>query len=556
MKNLSWLIFTVFSILFLASCGGNENEAAQEEGETDGENISVSFRTAGDAECTGMELGCLRTQMTAVSFQIKDSNGETVFQKLMKSGEIKSKMKFTGIKNTENATLLVSVFGKTDGVEDLDNPKWEGKATGLNFEEGKTTSVLILLYPKEVQSKEISMPEGLIIPRFGHTSTVLADGRILIAGGFTACYSNGKCPATETVEIIDLESGKVETLSTSMIEKRAMHTAIALKDGSVLFIGGVQTLGVNLQEESFPGYPQMRFVPSTASVTIEKYMPLYPKYNMKTNDFGTPIDNTSESVITSEEIPFSAFQSVITERVSENQIDVFLVGGLDEKGKPSGKSYKFTITESEDGTVSVGDLEELKESSEPMLLPALAYRNGSIIAAGGRPTDSKYGASIISKSESTDFGTAKDNTFFMKGLSMDGNLYTFGGYGIKDGSLAESNFNKISKWNASGVETAETGLLTYSNNIVFPEVIYDNKNKRFLVIGGTNAANIQQVVDPETLKLQKDQSHTMTDKRIMPSAVIVPEGLIGDKPAIVITGGTSALDSTGSAVKTIKINNL
>ena len=48
----------------------------------------------------------------------------------------------------------------------------------------------------------------------------------------------------------------------------------------------------------------------------------------------------------------------------------------------------------------------------------------------------------------------------------------------------------------------------------------------------------------------------MTDKRIMSSAVIVPSGIIGDTPIIVITGGSSSLDEKGSVSSAIKINNL
>ena len=559
MKNRSWLIFVVFSLFFLVSCGGNESDTAMDDGdENDGEKIAVSFREAGSAECTGMELGCLSQQLAAIAFQIKNGQGETIFQKSVERKDIKNQIKLTGIKNAENATLLVSVFGATNGVADLNTPKWEGKAAGLKFEKGQTTSVKILLYPKEAQSKEISMPEGLTIPRFGHTSTVLGDGRILIAGGFTSCFSNGKCPASKTVEIIDLESGKVEQLS-DMTEERAMHAAIALNDGSVLFIGGVHMLGSTWQEEAFDGFPLMRFAPSTASVKIEKYMPSYPKYNMQANGFGTPIANISEPLTSVSNIPFSAFQSILAERVSDTKIAVFLVGGLDEEGVPSKKAYKFIVTENEDGTVSVGELTELAESSEPMLLPALAYIDGSLIAAGGRPKDSTVAASVITKDESEDFGSAADNMFFAKGLAANGNFYTFGGYGLEDGALAESNVNKIRKWDASekSVSTAKELLLTRGKNIVFPETVYDETNKRIFIIGGTNASDIFQVMNEESFELySKNPTHTMTDKRIMSSAAIVPAGVVGERPLIVITGGTSMLDNTGTAVKTIKINNL
>ena len=573
MKNLSRLIFVIFSILFFASCGGNEAEAAQENSDSESENIAVSLRTVGDADCVGdMGAKCARF-FKAVSFQIKNNEGETVFEKLFKAKDLKNRMPLKGIPDTENATLIVSAFGSGDGGADLENPKWQGKTTGLNLEKGKETNVKILLYPTGVQKKESLMPGGgLEYPRFSHTSTVLKDGRILIAGGFTECGDNRMCTASKTVEIIDPESGTIELLS-DMAEERAMHTAIALNDGSVLLFGGVRTFDMNEQEkeDAFTGYPPMRFVPSSASGLIEKYMPPYPKYNMRENNIGSTVPNYPGHLTlpsSPSPFPFYAFQSVLAE-ISGKKINVFLVGGVDENKEPSNKIYKFAITEDDDGTVSVGKVKEF-ESSEPMLLPALVYSNGSIIAAGGRPAASEYSASVISESKSEDFGTAKDNIFFTAGISLDGNLYTFGGYGVKDGLLAESNINKIRKWNASekSVETAEDLLRTRGKNIIFPATVYDERNDRFIVIGGTDAADIYQVVNQENLELNLNESHTMTmpnesesgkkkaDNRIMSSAAIVPAGIIGDSPIIVITGGITALDGTGEILKTVKINNL
>ncbi len=566
MKNLFWLIFAICP-LFILSCGGEEN--GSEESVSGDETIAVSIRAAGSDECTGMELGCL-TDLALVVFQIKDGKGETVFSKSVERKDIDKHLELTGIKNAENATLIISVFGAdSSGVANLNTVKWQGKVTQLKFEKGEKTEVTVLLYPTDVQKKEISMPAGLKTQRFGHVSTVLPDGRILVTGGFTLCYSNGKCPASKSVEIIDLESGKVETLA-DMVEERAMHTVVPLSDGSVLILGGIHMLDVNWQEQAFEGFPLMRFVPTTASTTIEKYMPKYPKYNMDANGFGSSIANRTEAVTTTSEIPFSTFQSIAAEKISDTETAVFLVGGLteiQEEGSESNKivaskkTYRFIVSETDDGTLSVGEVEELAESSEGMLLPAVAYSNGSIIAAGGRPSASEFAGSVISKDASENFGTSKDNIFFTQGTVVNGNLYTFGGYELDSaaGGLAESNRNKVRKWSVSGKDVSAPGdlLRTRGNNIVFPGSVYDSKNNRLIVIGGINASDIYQVVNVDSLALYGEPtSHAMNDKRIMPSAAVVPAGIIGDKPMIVITGGTSELDSTGSLVQTIKINNL
>ena len=568
MKRFFLLIFVIFSLFFFVSCGGDENALQDEGGETDGEGASLSLRAVreGASGCSdSMGFDCLSQDIAAISFQVR-SKGETVFQKSIPRNELKNLKEIKGIKDAENATLLVSIFLGSD----VSSPKWQGKATGLKFEKGKTTKVTLLLYPLAGQPKELAMPEGLTIPRFGHSTTVLPDGRVLVAGGFTSCGANGKCIAMESVEIIDMESGEVKTLAP-MAEKRAMHTVVTLNDGSVLFIGGVQALNAMQQtnDEKFAKFPILPYSQTGAVAAIEHYMPSYPRYNMKENNLGIQIANTTE--IMPDEIPFMTLQSIFVKQTlsetGENDapIEVFLVGGVDADGQPSKKTYKFTITDStlDDGTVSIGTVTEFAESSAQMLLPALAYADGSIVAAGGRQVDSETAASIISETSSVDFGDAKDNIFFTQSIAADGNLYTFGCYELESGNIVESNKNKIRKWDISGKEisVANDTLMTRGNNIIFPEAVYDSQKDRFIIIGGTNAADIYQVINATDLDvygndISNSPSHVMTDSRIMPKAAVVPAGVIVDRPVLVITGGTSALNSSGSAAKTIKINVL
>ena len=68
--------------------------------------------------------------------------------------------------------------------------------------------------------------------RAAHTSTVLEDGQVLIAGGYTLAADNSAelfDPATETFLITD-----------SMAKPRYLHTATRLQDGRVLIAGGAE----------------------------------------------------------------------------------------------------------------------------------------------------------------------------------------------------------------------------------------------------------------------------------------------------------------------------
>ena len=88
-------------------------------------------------------------------------------------------------------------------------------------------------------------------PRESHTSTLLADGRVLITGGLTGPAANGSAGVTlaafrlvettanvlKTAEVYDPATGTFSTTG-SMSSIRDQHTATLLDDGRVLVVGG------------------------------------------------------------------------------------------------------------------------------------------------------------------------------------------------------------------------------------------------------------------------------------------------------------------------------
>ena len=72
-------------------------------------------------------------------------------------------------------------------------------------------------------------------PRYNHTATILADGRVLVAGGFTPGAFH---TATKKAEVYDPAADRW-TVVSSMLEPRAVHAAVLLADGRVLVAGGV-----------------------------------------------------------------------------------------------------------------------------------------------------------------------------------------------------------------------------------------------------------------------------------------------------------------------------
>lgn len=77
--------------------------------------------------------------------------------------------------------------------------------------------------------------------RHHHSQTLLGDGRVLVAGGFTttstACSGDGTGTATATAELFDPAAG-TWSAAAPLATARRLHTATRLSDGRVLVVGG------------------------------------------------------------------------------------------------------------------------------------------------------------------------------------------------------------------------------------------------------------------------------------------------------------------------------
>jgi hypothetical protein len=85
---------------------------------------------------------------------------------------------------------------------------------------------------------------SMIEARYGHTATLLSDGRVLVAGG-AAIFTDGDVSGPDplaSAELFDPRSG-TWAATGSMTEDRLGHTATLLPDGTVLVAGGEGSFG-------------------------------------------------------------------------------------------------------------------------------------------------------------------------------------------------------------------------------------------------------------------------------------------------------------------------
>jgi hypothetical protein len=103
---------------------------------------------------------------------------------------------------------------------------------------GNVSDFACQVYPVECLSgyRFTALASTMNAPRAMHTATLLADGQVLITGGFGA--TGQPAPALDTAELYDPRTGAFTALAARMRSARTQHAAVRLPDGQVLITGG------------------------------------------------------------------------------------------------------------------------------------------------------------------------------------------------------------------------------------------------------------------------------------------------------------------------------
>jgi hypothetical protein len=141
-------------------------------------------------------------------------------------------------------------------------------------------TAILLLTPLIAGSASIRTGD-MSTPRMTHTATLLADGRVLITGGYGyPSFCGNLCvdfPVHRSAELFDPQSGRFSSTG-DMLSPRAGHTATLLKSGKVLIANGVPDDGVG-NTGTFPITVAELYEPTTGtfaatgSMHVPRYVP-------------------------------------------------------------------------------------------------------------------------------------------------------------------------------------------------------------------------------------------------------------------------------------------
>lgn len=108
---------------------------------------------------------------------------------------------------------------------------------GGRYQGGKTKGPSDAIIAFDPRTELFKVVGRMALPRSGHTSTLLVDGRVLIAGGRVQGRKAGDINSTKRCEIFDPRTGR-SVFTGEMSEPREGHAAVLMPTGQVLCLGG------------------------------------------------------------------------------------------------------------------------------------------------------------------------------------------------------------------------------------------------------------------------------------------------------------------------------
>jgi hypothetical protein len=343
--------------------------------------------------------------------------------------------------------------------------------------------------PKPGFSATASMSTG----RWGHTATLLSDGRVLIAGG----YSGDTSGSLASAELYDPAAGTFSPTG-SMASARTFHTATLLSDGTVLIAGGHN-------DSAVPG-------------PAEIYDPTTGKFKA-TGSVGTPRWGHTATLLSDGRVLIAGGNV----KVGTSSFQAIAVAELYDP-----KTGKFATTGSMTNAL--------------VWHTATLLANGRVLLAGGQ--HGTGGSSAIFPAAAQLFDPAT-GTFTSTGtlgtprgghgaaLLSDGRVLVVGGYNNTD------NYASAELYDPGTGEFSATGSMSGPRYYPTTTLVSDG---RVLVCGGDDGSNYLascELYDPGTGKFTSAGS--MADARDRHTATVLSDG------RVLLVGGHGESASVPSA---------
>ncbi|MGO9829319.1 MAG: Kelch repeat-containing protein [Myxococcaceae bacterium] len=354
-------------------------------------------------------------------------------------------------------------------------------------------------------------PTGsMTTPRYAHTGTLLAAGKVLVAGG--AAVGNA------STELYDPAS-QSWTATGAMATPRKFHTATLLPSGDVLVVGGLSDNGTPLGTAELyqPTLGTWRGTGSLATARSSHTATLLPSGKVLVtgggDSSGSPLasaelyDPASETWTAASPMTAARLGATATLLASGQ---VLLVGGLGATGTSLGSAELFDPTQ--DSWTATGPLAAPRSSHSATLLSS-----GNVLVAGGldasdNPLASTEVYDVTAGTFSGAGAMASARFNHTASLLLSGRVLVVGGRSSAGAALLTAEtYDAVAGWNGAG--STLTAHVSQTASVLASGLV--------LVAGGLDASNsptavaesydeLALVISPESATLQAGQSLTFT----------------------------------------------
>ena len=257
-------------------------------------------------------------------------------------------------------------------------------AGGLTTDSVGTATATAELY--DPASGTFSSTGGMAAARSGHTATFLSNGNVLIVGGKG---SNGTPAALSSAELYNPATG-LFTTTGSLATARTAHTATLLANGKVLVAGGTDVNGKGLVSAELYDPTAGTFSAVTGTMVVARAQHTAVLFTSGPDSgkvlLAGGLDSTGKASNTAElfdptAMSFTATANMVSAHAAHtgtllNDGTVLLAGGVDATGSPTAVAELFDPTS---GNFSVtGSLVTAREEHTATLLA-----NGHVLTTGG-----------------------------------------------------------------------------------------------------------------------------------------------------------------------------